>query len=161
MPATGHKWDAGKVTTEPTASAAGVKTYTCTVCNATKTETIPKLTPAEAQKKAEGDPNDPKSVAGAEKAMTAVKDNGEPKGSSFSTIQLYSSKQTKNSITLKWNKVKGASGYIIYGNMCGGKYKLERIAKQKKNTFVYKNLKKGTYYKFTVAAYKSVDGEKR
>ncbi|MBR2990203.1 MAG: InlB B-repeat-containing protein, partial [Solobacterium sp.] len=115
VPATGHKWDAGKVTTEPTASAAGVKTYTCTVCNATKTEPIQKLTPAEAQKKAEGDPNDPKSVAGAEKAMTAVKDNGEPKGSSFSTIQLYSSKQTKNSITLKWNKVKGASGYIIYG----------------------------------------------
>ena len=43
--------------------------------------------------------------------------------------------------------------------MCGGKYKLQRIAKQKKNSFVYKNLKKGTYYKFTVAAYKSVDGK--
>lgn len=38
-----HTWDAGKVTTAPTAAADGVKTYTCTVCNATKTEKIPKL----------------------------------------------------------------------------------------------------------------------
>ena len=158
VPATGHTWDVGKVTTEPTAAAAGVKTYTCTKCGATKTEAIPKLTAEEAQKKAEGDPADPKSVAGAEKAMTAVKDTGEPVGSSFSAIQLQSTKQTKNSITLKWNKVKGASGYIVYGSPCGSKYKLQRIAKQTKNSFVYKKLKKGTYYKFTVAAYKSVDG---
>ena len=159
VPALGHKWDTGKVTKEPTVAAEGVKTYTCSVCGATKTEAIPKLTAAGAQKIAEGDPNDSKSVAGAEKAMTAVKDNGEPKGSSFSTIHLYSSKQTKNSITLKWNKVKGASGYIIYGNKCGSKNKLVRLAKQTKNSFVYKKLKKGTYYKFTVAAYKSVNGK--
>ena len=159
VPATGHTWDVGKVTTEPTAAAAGVKTYTCTKCGATKTEAIPKLTAEEAQKKAEGDPADPKSVAGAEKAMTAVKDTGEPKGSSFSSIQLQSTKQTKNSITLKWNKVKGASGYIVYGSPCGSKYKLQRIAKQTKNSFVHTKLKKGTYYKFTVAAYKSVDGK--
>ena len=36
-----HSWNSGVVTTSPTTTTAGVKTYTCTVCNATKTETIP------------------------------------------------------------------------------------------------------------------------
>ena len=40
IPATGHQWDEGKVTTAPTCENAGVKTYTCTVCNETKTEAI-------------------------------------------------------------------------------------------------------------------------
>ena len=35
-----HSWDAGVVTTEATCTVAGEKTYTCTVCNATKKETI-------------------------------------------------------------------------------------------------------------------------
>ena len=33
------------MTTEPTVDAEGVKTYTCTVCGETKTESIPKLPP--------------------------------------------------------------------------------------------------------------------
>ena len=33
-----HSWDSGVVTTEPTASSAGVKTFTCTVCRQTRTE---------------------------------------------------------------------------------------------------------------------------
>ena len=41
--ATGHSYDAGKVTKVPTATTTGIKTYTCTKCKATKTETIPKL----------------------------------------------------------------------------------------------------------------------
>ena len=40
-PALGHKWDSGKVTTEPTETTPGVRTYTCTVCGQTRTETIP------------------------------------------------------------------------------------------------------------------------
>ena len=40
IPAKGHIWDEGKITTAPTCENAGVKTYTCTVCNATKTEAI-------------------------------------------------------------------------------------------------------------------------
>ena len=35
-----HKWDSGKVTKSPTCTLAGVKTYTCTECKETKTETI-------------------------------------------------------------------------------------------------------------------------
>ena len=35
-----HTYDEGKVTTEPTETTEGVKTYTCTVCGYTKTESI-------------------------------------------------------------------------------------------------------------------------
>ena len=39
-----HVWDNGKVTKQPTETETGVKTFTCTRCGETKTETIPKLT---------------------------------------------------------------------------------------------------------------------
>ena len=39
--ALGHAWDSGTVTKEPTATETGVRTFTCTRCSATKTETIP------------------------------------------------------------------------------------------------------------------------
>ena len=35
-----HTWDSGEVTTPATCTEAGEKTYTCTVCSATKTEVI-------------------------------------------------------------------------------------------------------------------------
>ena len=35
-----HTWDGGTVTTAATCTEAGEKTYTCTVCSATKTEVI-------------------------------------------------------------------------------------------------------------------------
>ena len=38
--AKGHSWDGGKVTKAATATADGVRTYTCKTCKATKTETI-------------------------------------------------------------------------------------------------------------------------
>ena len=42
IPATGeHTWDNGTVTTEPTENEPGVRTFTCTVCGATKTAPIP------------------------------------------------------------------------------------------------------------------------
>jgi hypothetical protein len=39
-----HNWDAGVVTKESTCADAGVKTFTCSSCNANKTEEIPKIT---------------------------------------------------------------------------------------------------------------------
>lgn len=38
-----HNWNAGVVTTEPTCETAGEKTFTCTVCAATKTEDVAAL----------------------------------------------------------------------------------------------------------------------
>ena len=39
--ALGHAWDNGKVTKEPTETETGVKTFACTRCGETRTETIP------------------------------------------------------------------------------------------------------------------------
>ena len=41
----GHIWDEGVITTEPTYMEAGVKTFICTVCNETRTEVVPILEP--------------------------------------------------------------------------------------------------------------------
>ena len=43
LPCTEHKWDEGKVTTEPTCEKEGIKTYTCKNCQTTKTESIKAL----------------------------------------------------------------------------------------------------------------------
>ena len=40
IPATGHSWDAGKITTAPTCTAKGVRTFTCATCGETRTEEI-------------------------------------------------------------------------------------------------------------------------
>ena len=40
IPAKGHSWNEGVITTAATCENAGAKTYTCTVCNATKAEAI-------------------------------------------------------------------------------------------------------------------------
>ena len=46
IPATGaHTWDNGTVTTEPTETTPGVRTFTCAVCSQTKTEVIPATGP--------------------------------------------------------------------------------------------------------------------
>ena len=43
IPALGHTWNAGEVTTAPTYTTVGVKTFTCEICGETRTESIPKL----------------------------------------------------------------------------------------------------------------------
>ena len=42
-PCTEHKWDEGKVTTEPTCEKKGIKTYTCKNCQTIQTESIKPL----------------------------------------------------------------------------------------------------------------------
>lgn len=39
-----HHWDAGKITKQPTKNEEGIKTFTCSDCGATKTQSVPKLT---------------------------------------------------------------------------------------------------------------------
>ena len=38
-----HNWDDGVVTTQPTDKQQGIRTFTCTACSATRTETIPAI----------------------------------------------------------------------------------------------------------------------
>ncbi|MBO5372319.1 MAG: leucine-rich repeat protein [Lachnospiraceae bacterium] len=87
------------------------------------------------------------------------------KGAEFKTLCANAYKRTKNSISLKWKKAKKADGYILYGNRCnskGKKYTYEYIKtfSANKTSYTHKKLKKGTYYKFVILAYKLVDGKK-
>lgn len=98
-----------------------------------------------------------------ESTIFSQKNDNDIKGSSFARIQAKSDRITKTSIKLKWNKVSGADGYLIYGNKCGKgkKYQLIKTIKNGKATsFTQKKLKKGTYYKYLVRAYKIVDNQK-
>lgn len=76
-------------------------------------------------------------------------------GSSYAPLKLMSKKQTKKSITLKWNKVAGAENYIIYGCECGGKYtRLASVSGKsyKVKRIAGKKLKNKRYYKFVAVA---------
>ena len=114
-----HSWDAGKVTKYPTKKVTGIKTYTCTKCHATKTESIPKLTDK------------------------AIKIKGKAK---------------KKKIIIGWNPVSGADGYYVYASKCSTKKcnksakKIATLKNGKIKKFVYKKLKKGTYYKLKIKA---------
>ena len=69
VPAAGHNWDAGRITREPTSEANGVKTYTCLVCKATKTEPVKYSGSLEGDndKKSSVDPDKDKSTDSKEK----------------------------------------------------------------------------------------------
>lgn len=86
------------------------------------------------------------------------------KGSIYNKVRARVISNKKTQQTLKWNKVIDASGYIIYGNKCGLKYKMKKLKTIKNpNTtkWVNKKLKKNTYYKYIVVAYKIIDGKKK
>ena len=75
-------------------------------------------------------------------------------------------KVTKKSIQLKWKKVSGADGYIVFANKCGRKNKYIPVADVKNGAqksytlkkISNKALSKNTYYKALVAAYKITKG---
>lgn len=61
---------------------------------------------------------------------------------------------------IKWSKVKGAKGYVLYSKAPGAKYK-KLAATGKKRTFTHKNLITGKKYFYKVRAYKIHSGKKR
>ena len=87
---------------------------------------------------------------------TEWKSNKDPNGIKLIDLGLKSSKQANTSISLKWNAVPGAVKYIVYGAKSGGSYldlvKMTDANSYKVSKIVSAKLKKGTYYKFMVAA---------
>ena len=82
----------------------------------------------------------------------------------FGRLKVRSVNQTKTSITLEWSKLDGVDGDLVYGNRCNTNtktYKYQKLATiTNGRTWTHKNLKKGTFYKYIVKAYKIVDGKK-
>lgn len=158
--ALGHKWDAGKITTAPTATKTGVKTFTCTVCDVTKEVTLPARNNQVAADGTKVGPGASAEVAN--KAITGMKTDSDPAGSAFGLLKAKSTKQAKASVTITWSKVKGAKKYVIYGNACGKSNKMKKLATVTGSSYTAKKIinnkgkkvkvKKGTYYKFIIVA---------
>ncbi len=64
----------------------------------------------------------------------------------------------KTSQTIRWNPVKSADGYEIYGAKNNGKYKRLGTAGKDAGKWKHKKLKKGTQYRYYVTAYKNING---
>lgn len=174
IPATGHKLTKTEKV-EPTIKTEGTEAYwTCSVCKKMFSDAeakneisepvkIAKLPDPVKQKGADGTAlGKGASAAAAEKAITAMKSDKDPAGSSFAILKLKSTKQAKNSLTLNWSKAKGATKYVVYGNLCGKANKMKKLATVKTNKYVAKKIinkkgkkvkvVKGKNYKFIVVA---------
>ncbi len=73
-----------------------------------------------------------------------------PKATKFTSV----SSTAKNTVSLKWNKVSGATGYVIYSSTSkDGTYK--KLATVKTNSYTNKGLKGGKRIYFKVKAYRN------
>lgn len=80
-------------------------------------------------------------------------------GTSYQQFMAGTKSVTKDTITIKWNKIAGADGYIVYGKDCGKKNTFAFEVSTNKQRYKKKNLKEGTYYSFIVVAYSVIDGK--
>ena len=75
------------------------------------------------------------------------------------TPQIVSTAKTYESVTLRWNRITGASGYKVYKKV-GSKYKVcGTVRDGAKVKFKITKLKSSKKYTFKVRAYKKADGK--
>ena len=103
--------------------------------------------------------------AGTSSDSTTVSDSTkrDAKTTSFRKLMARVTGNTKTSLKLRWNKVKGADGYLIYAKKCASKgsyKKIKTIKKKGTTSYTQKKLKKGTYYQYKVVAYKTKGNKK-
>ena len=108
-------------------------------------------------------------IALTNEAITGLTTDDDPKGSTYYKLLARVAKRTKNSITLKWDYLPYADGYMVFGARCNTKdkeYKFKLLDTVDENditatrSFVHKKLKAKTFYKYMVVAYKNVGGKK-
>ena len=178
----GHSYTATVVAA--TTTSQGYTVYTCTRCGvnyvSNYTPVLPTLTPSEDKIAKEygvdaktaqeinyifitnNVSSDTASLTESKMTAKPPKGDGDYKGSNFGLLRAQTTKLKKNSVTVKWNKVKNADGYIVYGAKCGAKskYKVLKVVSGKTTSYTHKKLKKGTYYKYNIVAFKYVNGVK-
>ena len=67
--------------------------------------------------------------------------------------ELTSLEYNNKAITFKWEKVQGATGYIVYRRDLSSWNEWEKIATTKNTTYIDKSADVGVHYKYTVRAY--------
>ena len=72
------------------------------------------------------------------------------------TTSKITATKTTSSVTLKWNKVTGATGYRVYQKTASG---WKTLANTTKLTYTVKSLKAGTKYTFAIRAYVTKSGK--
>ena len=148
----------GTETTEPTDTQTTNPTESSE--NTIPTQTTETTKPTEPTKPTQPTTK-PQSVNDADKTISKTDtDNGDPKGSTFAPITLKATSSSKKAVKLSWAKVKGAKGYYIYGAKCGNSLKKIKTVSSGTTKLTVKKLKKGTYYKYLVMAYKTQSGKK-
>ena len=129
---TTHTYDNGTITTQPTCKAEGVKTYKCTVCGATKTESVPVV--------------DHSYVSGTceycgEKEPVSIK----------APVIKSSSVANTGKIKLTWAAVEGAAKYKVYrATSKTGKYSIMKTVEG--TSYINSTAKAGTRYYYYVVA---------
>ena len=73
-------------------------------------------------------------------------------------ISKVSFKSSANAVKMSWSKVPGATGYRVYKYNTSTK-KWQAVANTKNTSYTFSKLKAGTTYKYTVRAYKTLDGK--
>lgn len=157
-----------KVTKEATCESEGVETETCTKCGETfGTRSIAATGHKHTEIK--------NAYSGSDTEMgytgdTYCKDCGKliKEGTYIAALKdtrvqlsLRVSDSTDTTSVLKWKKVAGADGYVIYGAPSGTKTaKLAVVKKGSTTTWTSKDLESGSGYKYYIKAYKLVNGKK-
>ena len=106
-------------------------------------------------------------VAALEQTITSQKTDDDIKGSRYNKVRVRAVSVKKDRMTLKWNRIADADGYIVYGNRCNHDgiickmKKLKTVKNPGSTQWTHKHLKKGVYYKHLVVAYKVIDGKKK
>lgn len=133
---TGHKWNGGVITVQPTIDETGIKTFTCKNCGLTRTEVIPKITVEEAT------PDD--------KDADDASVNGEiKKPENIRTISQFNKKR----LLIKFDKVEGSQNYRVMFRKAGAT-NWNYAWTDGKTEYYLTNLKSGGLYEFMFAAYK-------
>ena len=176
-----HEYGKWEIITEATYDQTGLKRRTCKYCDSCQEQEMPvliKTEPADStenhpvadklnpdsteeakprenvsQKVSTGiSPNSPVTKEAVDKLIRSQKSDADAKGSNFGLLSAKGTVKSKRSIRISWNRVKGASGYIIYGNACGARNPYRKITQTSRISYTQGKLKKGTYYKYLVVA---------
>ena len=148
IPATGnHSWDNGVVTEKATTAKEGIKTYTCTVCKATKTEKIAKLKPTNSSTVKKGTKVTIKGYKytvknSSEVTFTGVKNKKASKISIPTTVKIKNKKYKVTAMSEKSLKGVKAKTIIVGNNVQTIGNSAMENCKQLTNVTLGKNVKK-------------------